>query len=206
MLNDLQTTWRYALLVLAITSALWIGLRSCNDQRAHPTSPAASAAPSVSPPAPPSAYSHPNNNIPGQPPTASPQTNTASPTSKGIISLTLRFEQGRLVETAREPIAQTTVRPRRLIDGQRGLYHRIVAQHGEVLFENIVPDPRRVPWDTTDDGKSLRGGVVHLDEIPLNLRLPAGVHGQLEVFEATDAAWARFKLDTTTRHVGNFDL
>ena len=123
-----------------------------------------------------------------------------------MISLTLRFDKGQLVETARETIAQARVRPLRRIDGQRGLYHRIVGQRGEVLFENIVPDPRRVPWDTTDDGKILRGGVAYLDDIPLNLRLPAGVHGRLEIYEASDPAWARFTLDTTTRNVGNFDL
>lgn len=206
MRNDLQTTWRYVSLALALATALGFGLRSCNAQRTYLTPQATAGAPSASPPAPPSANSRPNNNLPGQPLTTLPQTDTAFTAPEGMISLTLRFEEGRLVETSRETPAQATVRPRRLIDGQRGLYHRIVGPGGEVLFENIVPDPRRVPWDTTDDGKSLRGGVAHLDDIPLNLRLPAGVHGRLEIYEASDPGWARFTLDTTTRHVGNFDL
>ena len=123
-----------------------------------------------------------------------------------MVSINFRFEKGRLVESAREVVAQASVRPLRNIEGQAGLYHRIVGPDGVVLFENLVPDPRRVPWDTTDDGKKLRGGVATLNEMPLILRLPAGVHGQLEIYEVTDVRWTRSTLDKATQLVGNFSL
>jgi len=123
-----------------------------------------------------------------------------------MLSLTLKFEQDRLVEVARENVPAAAARPRRRVEGQPGLYHRIVGPHGEVLFENIVPDPRRVPWDTSDDGKTLRGGVATLNEMPLILRLPADVHGQLKIYEITDVKWTRATLDKTAQLVGDFSL
>lgn len=123
-----------------------------------------------------------------------------------MISLTFRFEKGQCVEAARETVANAAVRPLRRLEGQPGIYHRIVSPEGSVLFENVVPDPRRVSWDTTDDGKHLIGGVATLNEMPLILRLPAGVHGQLEIYEVTDANWTRSTLDKAARSVGRFKL
>ncbi|MBL9145019.1 MAG: hypothetical protein JNM99_15170 [Verrucomicrobiaceae bacterium] len=123
-----------------------------------------------------------------------------------MISLTFRFEKGRCVETTRETVANVAVRPLRLLEGHRGIYHRIVSPEGTVLFENLVPDPRRVPWDSTDDGKHLIGGVATLNEMPLILRLPADVHGKLEIYEVTDVNWTRSKLDKEARLVGDFTL
>lgn len=123
-----------------------------------------------------------------------------------MISLTFRFEKGQCVQAVRETVPNVAVRPLRRLEGQPGIYHRIVSPEGIILFENIVPDPRRVPWDTTDDGKHLRGGVATLNEKPLNLRLPADVHGHLEIYEVTDVNWTRSTLDTTAHLVGNFSL
>lgn len=123
-----------------------------------------------------------------------------------MISLTFRFEKGKVVEASRETVPNVAVRPLRRLEGQPGIYHRIVSPQGTVLFENLVPDPRRVPWDTTDDGKHLKGGVATLNEMPLVLRLPAGVHGKLEIYEVTDVKWTRSTLDKATRLVGNFSL
>ena len=120
--------------------------------------------------------------------------------------MTFRFEKGQLVEAARETVANTAVRPLRSLEGHPGIYHRIVGPQGEVLFENVVPDPRRVPWDTSDDGKTLRGGVATLDEMPLNLRLPAGVRGRLEIYVINDVKWTRSNLDKTAQLVGVFEL
>ena len=123
-----------------------------------------------------------------------------------MISLTFRFEKGQCVQAAREPVPNVAVRPLRRLEGQPGIYHRIVSPEGIILFENIVPDPRRVPWDTTDDGKHLKGGVATLNEMPLILRLPAGVHGKLEIYEVTDSQWTRSTLDKTARLVGQSSL
>lgn len=123
-----------------------------------------------------------------------------------MISMTFRFEKGRCVEAARETVANVAVRPLRRLEGQPGIYHRIVSSEGTVLFENLVPDPRRVPWDTTDDGKHLIGGVATLNEMPLILRLPADVHGKLEIYEVTDVNWTRSTLDKATRLVGDLNL
>lgn len=120
--------------------------------------------------------------------------------------MNFRFEKGRLVESAREVVAQASVRSLRNIEGQAGLYHRIVGPDGAVLFENLVPDPRRVPWDTTDDGKHLIGGVATLNEMPLILRLPGGIHGRLEIYEVADVKWTRSTLDKATQLVGSFSL
>ena len=120
--------------------------------------------------------------------------------------MTFRFEKGRCVEAVRETVANVAVRPLRRLEGQLGIYHRIVSSEGTVLFENLVPDPRRVPWDTTDDGKHLIGGVATLNEMPLILRLPADVHGKLEIYEVTDVNWTRSTLDKATRLVGDLNL
>ena len=123
-----------------------------------------------------------------------------------MISLTFRFEKGRCVEASRETVANVAVRPLRSLEGQPGIYHRIVSPEGTVLFENLVPDPRRVPWDSTDDGKHIIGGVATLNEMPLILRLPADVHGKLEIYEVTNVKWTRSTLDKAARLVGAFDL
>ena len=120
--------------------------------------------------------------------------------------MTLQFQNNRLVIATREELPGVAVRPLRQVVGVPGLYHRITGAAGEVLFENVVPDPRRVPWDTTDDGKKLRGGVARLDDLPVVLRLPAGVHGRLQVFEIKSANWSHSTLDKDGQLVGEFEL
>lgn len=139
--------------------------------------------------------------------TASHQSDTpvAAPPSR-MLALSLQFQNGRLIETGRQEFAGD-VRSRRGMDGQRGLYHRIVDPAGKVLFENLVADPTHVPYDTTDDGKTLRGGQATLSDLPLQLRLPIGIAGKLEVYRMESGRWTRSALPTDAQHlVGTFDL
>lgn len=188
-------------LVAILPIGTWLGLRSCERTPASISQSTALLDPApTSPTVLPAAASTSSTTAPA---TESPLT---PPLSSGLLSLIFRFEKGTLVESNREIVLNVTVRPLRRLEGQTGIYHRIVSSEGIVLFENVVPDPRRVPWDTTDDGKHLRGGIAHLEDMPLNLRLPAGVHGKLEVYQLTDTGWTRSTLDKTARLVGQFDL
>lgn len=122
-----------------------------------------------------------------------------------MLSLSFVFgAQDQLSLRAREEVVNASPRPLRRIEGQRGVYHRIVDGSGQILFENLVPDPRTVHWDTTDDGKTLRGGVVTLADQPLVLSLPAGVKGTLEVYLLRDENWARATLDKHGKLAGTF--
>lgn len=136
---------------------------------------------------------------------ASPNPTPGPGTPGRMLALSVKFENGRLVETGREEHAGV-VRPRRGIDGQPGLYHRILDAQGKVLFENLVSDPRVIPYDTTDDGKTLRGGTAIVQDIPLQLRLPSGVSGRLEVYRTETGSWTRASLAPDQHLVGTFDL
>ncbi len=141
------------------------------------------------------------------PPGASIAPAGAAPDPAGMLSLTLAFNaEGRLAVREREHVPNASVRTIRQIEGQTGLYHRIIAPDGSVVFENIVPDPRTLHWDTTDDGKHLRGGIATIKDAPLNLRLPAAASGRLEVYLVEDGTWTRGTIDKTGRLVGSFDL
>ena len=121
--------------------------------------------------------------------------------------MTLHFSPaGLLVEGDKQVVPDTEVRVMRGIEGQPGIYHRIVAPDGQVLFENLVPDPREVHWDTTDDGKKLRGGVITQPDLPLNLRRPAGIRGKLEVYLNKAPGWSRSNLAKSASLLGTFDL
>lgn len=122
-----------------------------------------------------------------------------------MIALALQFKGGHLIETGREEHAGT-VRPLRGIDGQPGLYHRIVDPAGRVVFENLVTDPSLVHYDTTDDGKTLIGGRVKLPDMPVHLRLPSGIAGRLEVYKMEAGTWTRAAMPSPTALVGTFDL
>lgn len=122
-----------------------------------------------------------------------------------MVAISLQFQNGRLIETARQQFAGA-VRPLRGIEGQPGLYHRIVDPTGRVLFENLVSDPSRIPYDITDDGRTLRGGTAIVPNMPLQLRLPFGVAGTLEVYRMETDGWTRSALSRDQHLVGTFDL
>jgi len=139
---------------------------------------------------------------------AMPAPTVAQDLGVGMVALNLRFDAaGKLTEAgSRQQTTGGKARAFRSIEGKAGLYHRIVGLQGQVLFENVVPDPRDVHWDTSTDGKKLTGGVAHFADMPLNLRLPVGVHGKLEVFLFKTPGWTRPTFDQTAQLLGTFDL
>lgn len=194
-------------LFLAVLAGVvvFLTLRSCaRREKPEPAAPP-SAMPKSQPPEKP---------VPLKPVETAPKASSAEapPVPKAVgetgamLSLTVKFQNGRLVEVGRETVPSTAIKVSRRIDGQPGLYLRIMNPDGAVVFENMVADPRMVPWDTTDDGKTLRGGVIRQDDLPLHLRLPAGIKGQLEVFELKTPNWTRSMLDKQAVSVGNFAL
>ncbi len=192
-------------LILVVVCLLIFGIRSCRHQAPQRNASTGGTEPKtdsplISPaPGPPLAVN--------RPPTPNDVVPVIASGQQGMLSVSFAFDAaGRLVVRSRDEVPEAKVRPLRKLDGQRGLYHRIVGAGGEQLFENVEPDPRQVHWDTTDDGKKLRGGVVTLPDEPLVLRLPAGIRGRLEVFLINNGNWTPLAPTEQATLVGSFDL
>ncbi len=106
-----------------------------------------------------------------------------------VRCLTLQFRGQKLEVTGGESVAGA-VRMPRMKGPQAGLYHRVVDETGGILFENVVPDPRVMHYDFTDDGRRLSGGVAVQADTPLNLRLPGDLRGKLQIYLARSSQQA----------------
>jgi hypothetical protein len=136
-----------------------------------------------------------------------PQVKIARGTKGSMLALSFVADAaGSMVLVERQEIESVTPRRLRRTEGQRGIYHRIVNAAGEVLFENVVRDPRVIPWDTTDDGTTLRGGIARQPDAPLFLNLPGGLAGTLEIFQADASGWTSATMLKTTKKIGTFQL
>jgi hypothetical protein len=147
-------------------------------------------------------------------PNPTPRTRSPSPGppmprqqfNPGMTLMQVAFQNGKLVEVERTSAAEATVRPLRRLEGERGLYFRITDSAGKVLFEDLVADPREVHWDTTDDGRKLRGGRLDNAAQPAQLRFPLNVKGTLEVYALSRMGWTRETFSQDAVMVGRFSL
>ena len=200
--SSLRLVWLFLILFVCLVI---FGLRSCRQRT--PTMTASNDRSEPSRVSPPSSVGAGEAVVVKPLPPASGAVPVIASGQKGMLSVSFVFDStGNLAVGSRDEVPEATVRPLRKVEGQPGLYHRIVGAGGEKLFENLVPDPRQVHWDTTDDGKTLRGGLATLPDKPLVLRLPAGVRGRLEVFLINDPGWTMLTLAERAKIVGSFDL